>query len=245
MTEEQQQLLIKKIDGELTPEGERQFAYYLQQDANFAREYALQQGMIAALQSDHEQQLKQQFQAVYRQVEVRHQRRRTIYYRIAAVISLLLLITCVWFYSSDRAPAAPQLFARYYTPYQAAPLVRSKTPDGPYQRASDLYRDGRYDEAIPLLKDALATDTSRQDKLQLLLGNSYLQTDSVALAITRFQAAASSDNMMMQQFGRWYLALSYLRAGDTEAARTILTRISSEPGMYQSKAQQLLQALPT
>lgn len=243
MTEEQQQLIINKLDGVLTAEQEERFRQYMDQDTEFAQEYALQQGMVDALRSNHEQALRQQFQAIYNQVEARQQRRKVVYYGMVAAIGMMLLGTLAWWYLGMRSPSSQQLFITYYTPYQADPLVRGKAPAGAYQQAIGYYRDGRYRAAIPLLKEVLATDTSRQDKLRLLLGNSYLQVDSTTQAVQYLTPVAASDDPMMQQFGQWYLALSYLRVNDTAAAHTVLKRISNQTGMYSEKAGALIEEL--
>ena len=242
MSEEEQQWIIRKIDGELSLEEEAQFQQRLQLDTRFAQEYALQQNIIDGLRDDHEQQLKRRYREVYEAVAHRREQRRR-YFAVAAVVSLLIMAVAGYFLM--RPPSSESLYAEYYSPYRADPLLRGESDhETLYQRAMDLYRREQYQAAIPLLETSLSSDTLGQDKLSLFLGNSYLNENKISSAIAYFERASRSRDPVMQQFGKWYLALSYLKNDDLLTTRRLLESIASQPGIHQDRAQTLLEEIP-
>lgn len=163
----------------------------------------------------------------------------------AAVILLLLLL---W---PRPTPDLPALYAQYpiEAPFAA---LRGSAGDTAWAAAATAYTAGEYAAAIGVLETILA-DTARHDraKAQFYLGLSYLQlppatgaTETARLAAARAALTSVAPESSYREAALWYLALSYLRAGDAPGARTALARIVAYPHHYrQAEAQALLAQL--
>lgn len=229
---DQDDLIEKKLDGTLTAEESQHFKVLLRTDPAFAQAYATQRGMITALREHYKEDLHQQLEAGYQ--TYRENRRRQSYYGIAAVLLLALLGGWFWF-GTDQS-----LFDRYYQPYEA---VVYRSASSAANEAIIYYNQEQYAETIPLLQSLQQSGDSIA-YWTLLLGNAYLQLDSTTQAIDQFtQVAAVSSNNTYTQYGRWYLVMSYLKNKDTTSAREALQLIARQPGLFQQKAQQLLEEL--
>ena len=229
-------LIDSKLSGELTPAEEKVFAQRLEQDSEFAEQYALSQLMVETLREQH---LREEMRGWRRETNRRRQRQRW-QYGVAAGLALLLLAGGGWYLSSTQ-PTPQSLYETYYTVYPADPVLRGE-PTVDYNQAMTLYREGRYAEAIPLFEALQATDQA-DIWTALFLGNSYLNVDRTPEAVRYFKQVAASEDAIIQQYGRWYLALTYLKREEQEAARALLQRLSDQPGMFQKKAQALLSEL--
>ncbi len=236
MMEDDLQLIERKLAGELSPPEETTFSQRLSQDAEFAEQYALGQMMIASLRDHH---LKQEMQG-WSKAAARQQKRRR-QYGIAAAAAFLLTATAAVWYVSSLQPTPQALYETYYTVYPADPVLRGE-PTVDYNQAMRLYQEERYQEAIPLFEELQAND-STDPWIALFLGNSHLNTGETEAAIRYFGQVAEADDAIVRRYGQWYLALSYLRNGDLSASEEQLRSLSEQPGMFQRKAQIMLEEM--
>ena len=240
MTEEDYLLIEKKIDGTLTTEEARAFDRRQTEDKEFAEAYALQQSAIDTFRREHPQRLKEEMRAMHEEMkaERRQQQESRRPYAIAAVVALLLVATSLFFFL--RTPSSQDLYAEYYHPYRATIVGRGASPEQKNQ-TEQLYSEGRFAEAIPLLQTLVAeTDGTETDRWRLILGNAYLQMDSTTQALDQFEQITDAD---YQPYARWYTAMSHLKAEDTDAAQKVLQLLANQPSPFRSKAQQLLNEL--
>ena len=243
MTEADYILIDKKLDEDLTPDEAQAFDQRCAHDPEFAEEYALQQQLIDTFRAHHPQRLKAEMKALHQEVKSERQiQHRKRIYAIAATITLLLVATIAFFYF--RPPSPEALYAEYYHPYQAKFVVRGAPSAQKGSQAEDLYDAGQLATAIPLLGELSETEQGAlADRWRLILGNAYLQSDSIPQAIRQFERVTKSSNGEYQEFAKWYTAMSLLKAGDTQAAENILQPIANQPGPFQDKARQLLDEL--
>ena len=231
---DQDELIERKIDGTLTPEEAHQFDRLLRSDPAFAQAYATQREMIALFRQHQKEVLHEQLKAGYQVYRTKRASKR-YYYGVAATLLLVLLGGWFWWFSSNES-----LFAKYYQPYEAT-ISRGNASISENQ-AVTYYSQEQYAKAVPLLRDLKQTNND-SDYWTLLLGNAYLQIDSISQAITQFEQAANSQNPVYQQYGGWYTALSYLKAKEMARARLVLQPIAEQPGLFKQKAQQVLREL--
>lgn len=161
---------------------------------------------------------------------------------IAASIALMLLIGAyVWWQSQDQ-PDAPALFASYFTPYENVLTQRDPQGDSLLQLGLDAYDAQQYERAQSLLETYFAAAPQRKGE-QLYLGICYLINKQYPPALIRFEQARQ-DPLYREQ-ARWYEALTLLRMGKRDAAKTTLIRITQVEGPHfqQAAARQLLTAL--
>ena len=228
---DQDALIEKKIDGTLTPEESQRFNLLLRADPVFTHSYASQRVMITIFQQHQKEALHQKLEAGY-QTYRKNRTLRRYYYGAAA--SLLFLLLGGWFWWSN---SSNRLFVAYYQPY-AVISPRGAVP-ATENRATNYYNQEQYAKALTLLQNLQQTSNNR-DYWTLLLGNAYLQVDSIAQARAQFKQVANSPNDVYQQYGRWYEAMSYLKVDETGKAKLTLQPIADQPGLFQRKAQQLL-----
>ena len=231
----QDALIEKKLDGTLTQEETQQFDHLLRADPAFAHAYTTQKEMIALFRQHQRETLQEELEAGYQQ----YQKKRTLrsYYYGAAAVVVLLVAFGIWFWLPAHHE---QLFAAYYRPYEAT-IARGITHEQ-QQKAVMLYSQGAYTIAIPLLRSLQQTEKDA-NYWTLLLGNAYLQVDSTAQAIKQFEQVAVSGHTDYQQYSQWYTAMTYLKEDDTTTARAMLQSIAEYPGLFQHKAQLLLNDL--
>ena len=157
---------------------------------------------------------------------------------IAIAASITLLITVYYF--ANLAPAPQELFASRYQPYPNVfePTMRgtSKMQDK-RAHAFGAYDQGDYATAAQLFNELLATD--KEPGMLLLLGNSNLSLGKIEDAQNNFlELIANFDELDAQ--AKWYLALSYLKQGQSEKANLILQELSDPQVTYSKKAKELL-----
>lgn len=229
-----EELIEKKIDGTLTAQERKQFDDLLRTDPAFAQAYTTQTEMVHILQQRCKADLHKQLEMGY-SVYRRNQRSKKIYYSIAAVFLIIVAGGWFWWNSANKT-----LFDKYYRPYEA--LVYRGSSPAVSSQAVLYYEQAQYTKAIPLLKSLQQTD-NKQEYWSLLLGNAYLQSDSIPQAINQFTRVAESSDSNYAQYGSWYAAMSYLKDNNVPRARESLQRIANQPGLFQRKANQLLNEL--
>jgi FimV-like protein len=151
----------------------------------------------------------------------------------AAAIALILL---VWNPS--------QTSANLYEQYALHPTLalQERSVDGSsLETAEQAFNQGQYEAAYTQLS-ALEEQLQENPQLKLSLGIAALETDRVQEGRAQFEALAEGDTAL-QEYGRWYLALSYVKTGDNEAARPLLQALAEQPSAFQQQAQDLLQQL--
>ena len=229
------ELIDKKIESTLTPEEDRRFAERMAHEPAFAEAYRTQRQAIDALRTHHARELRQEVRHLYARVQHQRQRRVRWYYAAAAGLVGVIGVAAYWF---SLAPTSEQLYASYYTVYPAYRATRGGDSSA-YDRGLSLYNQGQYAEALPYLERLPEVDSLR-DRVNLLLGNAYLQTDQPTRARETLSAVAASDDTLLQQQGQWYLALSYLKQHHVAAARPILEELAAA-GMYRKEAHEILE----
>lgn len=177
-------------------------------------------------------------------------RRLSRLYAIAAAI-LLLIAAGSWWLTHQPAMDYEALYAEAFTPY--ANELDSRTMGGEDSPASldeklaaaSLAYDRRdYAAAATAFADYLtAAPASAPASARLYYGISLLGANKAREAIPVFEQLAE-DELSYRDTARWYQALALLRSQQPEAARQILTGISSSPSSpFAQRATTLLKAM--
>lgn len=151
----------------------------------------------------------------------------------AAAIALILLVWNPF-----------QTSANLYEQYALHPVLalQERNVDGSSpQAAEQAFNQGEYETAYTQLS-ALVQELPDNPQLKLSLGIAALETGRTDEARTQFEALAGGSSAL-QEYGRWYMALSYVKTGDYEAARPLLQTLAGQPSAFQQQAQRLLQQL--
>jgi tetratricopeptide (TPR) repeat protein len=127
--------------------------------------------------------------------------------------------------------------------------------EGPLEDAFTYYQQHRYKDAATEFTSADINEATRgfeADPKQTAFyacyyaGLSYLAANHAAAAIAELKKASDqSPGDLSQIKTQWYLALAYLKSGDTQAAKKLLSNVSSahKNAGYQLQAQKLLHAM--
>ena len=126
-------LIEKKIDGELTPAEEKQFAECLKNEPEFAQKYYEYQAAINGLRNHFKQNLRRELEAnahlepddddVPSVLNQSSFRSRLLRYWPAAAAALVLAVGGLWWFRASPV-SAEQLAEEFYTVYPVDPVVR-------------------------------------------------------------------------------------------------------------------------
>ena len=144
--------------------------------------------------------------------------------RIAAAIVLLLGV--VWFMKPQQNPA--KLYSTYVQ-HDDIILNQRGEDDNNSKQAEQLFNEGNYKEAVPLL-EAVAKNEINYDVV-LALGIAYLEQNSFDKALEQFKSIQDSDAIIKDK-AMWYEAVTYLKMEDKLKALTTFEQLQIEYPFY-------------
>lgn len=138
------------------------------------------------------------------------------------------------------------LFAEHMVAYSGPDRLRSDSAnaDDPWIRFTDLYKSGRYEEALRELEVPPMSPVPGYLRAfyrgQCLLLRTAPDPQG---AMTVFQQVLDQDNDL-HAAAHWYMALAALRADDVAIARTHLEELVKDGGYKSDESHELLESLP-
>ncbi|MCE7926717.1 MAG: hypothetical protein DYG98_27055 [Haliscomenobacteraceae bacterium CHB4] len=136
-----------------------------------------------------------------------------------------------------------RLFARHFKPYKddtLEPLIRGAATPSPSERFQQLYWEDKHREALAVFGTMVEADKNN-DNLLFLKANCLLATGQAGEAAALLEQILRNDRTRFMAEARWYLALSYLRSGRNEQARSLLREIQADKeSPRQADAERLL-----
>lgn len=147
---------------------------------------------------------------------------------LAAAASVLLLVVAYLGLNTRRTPE--ELYSAYYEVFQSPGpgITRGSTPElSVKDRAYAAYDKGDYATAIDLFNQELSVRPEVNDYVKICLGSAYLATGEPELAEGVLREVTSDPHGDMVTIGKWYLALSHLKQGELEEAKSLLIGLSS------------------
>lgn len=108
-------------------------------------------------------------------------------------------------------------------------------------KAEKAYNELDYPNAILYYKQLLNKDPN-QDKYILFLGVSYLADNQPEQAIRLFNNSPYKNSMYAEDIN-WYLALAYIKKGDTQTAAILLQNLAKVSDYYKEQASALYKKL--
>ncbi len=165
-------------------------------------------------------------------------------YRVAA--SVAVVVVCAVLIFQMLGKGEPPLFDQYFQPYDEWSYMRgSGEQDLLWEKALRSYQQAAYAEGLALMKEVGPEASGNVPRYHLYMGitNLSLHPPESLRAIDQLKRVLSSENSFADP-ARWYLALAYLEASDTEAAKQHLQAlIETESALYLEKATALLEQL--
>ena len=245
---EQDLILIEKyLDTSLNKDEKDLFDEKINKAPHFKEEVMFQQSIITSLKVQEKVNLKDDLRQMLKEVKnsqkLKKENVMTTYtkkmLKIAAVFALMIIATIGYLYL--KPTQQEKLFHAYYEPFPEDPMTRGDKIDT-YDEAMKLYGKGEYKEAIPLFQQ-ITTENSDNLRYYLFLGNCYLNTNNIELALNSFTKVLETEDTLVKTHADWYIALCHLKANDKEKALKQLNKIKTGQGLYQKDAEALLQKL--
>jgi len=164
---------------------------------------------------------------------------RLKYFALAASIALFFVVSAYLFQKND---SEPKIYANFYEAYKPLNMqTRGGEEDRLIWEARQLYKEGKYAEAIPLLAHCSKSDC------QLMRATAFLETEKEDSAKAIFQELSQEQSISLekQQIASWYLALTLVKTEDWAAAQKELEQLlhTAKEGYYIDQAKALLQAI--
>ena len=165
---------------------------------------------------------------------------RKLFYRIAATIIILLSIGTILYFMNVAKPDAQQLFADYYKPYPNVVTVKGSN-DKLLSAGMYYYDIAKYDSAI-MFYDKILEDNTQNTEVLFYKGICLLATDKQDEATGIFNEITQDNKSPFKDQAKWYLALAYIKEGNSVKAKEVLSGISKGSSNYE-KAKKLLRQL--
>lgn len=170
-----------------------------------------------------------------------HFSKRYLYW--AASVSIIVFFCALYFFRSGDTRAGA-VFAENYRPYQIAIVGRNGQTEEYDHPAFTKYQSRDYQEAGRLLEQLISEENQfDRQLLQLLLGNCYLNSGNPDKALATFKQVMDSDQLIYEQHGRWYYALTLLKEHKTEQSLKLFQYIASADPLYAEQAEKIIKEL--
>lgn len=228
-------LLHKYFEQQLSDEEKVLFNSLLQNDAEFAKEVAYQKNVKKAITLNEREVLKQKLKSYEAKPKF-----RSAYWFSAAVV-ILFLGGLTWF---QLQPSSPEkLYQEYYHSYPnvVAPTVRGDNERNLKSDAFYEYDSGNYEKSLALFSKIYADEGV--DYALFYKAMSLLELNRFEEAITSFEQFNTADNNAFSPFVKWYKALSYLKINEKEKAIELLNELAGKENPQQQTAKKLLTEL--
>lgn len=164
--------------------------------------------------------------------------------RYAAVVAGLIVIGSIALMSKGK-PDNDELISRYYQPYEIAAISRSaSTGSGTdnFRLAVEYYNIRDYRNAAVYFSRVL-DDNPGDMRTELLNGISNFEIQNYPEASGSFSKVIADKNNFYIDHAQWYLALCYIKTGDTDKAVSQLEKIEDSRTIYRKEAKKILRYL--
>jgi tetratricopeptide (TPR) repeat protein len=154
------------------------------------------------------------------------------------VLSLLLFKTLIPGYSGDS------VYTRNYEPLEANSFQlrgNSQSDNGKLQEGVDFYLSKDFGKAELAFNDLRKMNKNLPEVL-LFSGLNQMEQNNFPAAINYFNELLSGEVQFVPET-QWYLGLCYLKTGDLQKARSLMTVVSETEGIYKKKALLILKTL--
>lgn len=248
MDDDQQSEAIRRyLNGNMDPIEQQAFEQSMQNNAALQEAYRFHKQVYDGLALNFQKEKKQ----LLRDLEARPSSGKgsLIWYRVAAVIGLLLIIggggwlTQYWMAGPTPSQLADQSFQPF--PNYLVENYRNRgKPTHPelLRNGMDAYEAASFPKARTYLEQAVSQEMALPVS-RFYLGNTYLALNKPQKAIKQLTTVKGAIEKQYRYPNLWYLSLAYLQADQPEKAKPLLQKLAGSKSNYQTKAQHLLQAL--
>ncbi len=240
----QNELIEKYIDGELSPEERQEVEKLIEQDEQFSQEFQLRLNVNHAIMENDVMKLRENLEEICRNS---NQQKGTIIRRLyerkwhlVAASTTILVVIGSFVLSEFNTPTPEQLFNKHYKFETCIEGERgnSSSMDVNIKTALTHYNNSEFTEAIKILKNYEDNILSK-----FYLGLSYVETKKYSKAIRCFQYVLDDNNNLFLEQSRWYKGLCFLKLNKKVEAKFVFEKIIEEKELYKDKAAEILKSL--
>ena len=225
-----QELIEKYVNGEMSDAERKAFEDNLTDDTKLANELLSYQKSRLAIKAAIRQEIREDTGKALQDWKNKKKRRTRRIYRwsIAATILLITAIGISFFIGNKQTVSPDQLFAAHFELPKVS-NIRTNSSDHPiFEQAVTAFYEKSFTTVLDLLSpQATDPDISLSSDALIMLGVSHLALNNLSQAINVLQKVDSSGSLY--QDAEWYLALAYLKNGQTNEAKQILGKIAQTP----------------
>lgn len=170
--------------------------------------------------------------------------RKSMNIKFAAALATLVLIGSIALLSRGK-PDSDEIISRYYKPYEVATISRSANMavnSDNFRLAVEYYNVSDYRNAAIYFSRVLE-DNPGDMHTELLNGISNFETQNYPEASGSFSKVIEDNNNFYIDHAQWYLALCYIKTGETVKAVNQLATIEDSRTIYRKEAKKILRYL--
>lgn len=234
-------LIERYFDNALTPEEAHNLKDRLNKDFEFQKLFDQEKLLINTIRfqaAKKDLDFLKTVESSLRDNKTAYIRKHWYYYAAAASVALIAL--ALWVPTFNQKPE--ELYAAYFQPHPNIfeVTLRGQTDPTLRTRAFQAYDQQDYERAAALFAEVLKEKNDAG--ALMLLGNSNLILDKTEMAKQNFMdLIASSDELDLQ--AKWYLGMTYLKTGQADQARNLLSEISATQNIYAERAREILKKM--
>ncbi len=241
----------KFLDGKLTAGELEAFKKMQEEDASFREMVVDMRLLVNGIRSTARDSLRQEissWEIMQPAIEPKANLRKRVmgmgWISLAAAACLAATLYIGVFRPPQSERIANSIYREYYDGAYQNTVVLSYRSDENHisgaQQAFGAYDRKEYQTAIALFS-ALP---QKNDTVQFFLGQSFLSEKEYLKAAECFRATLESGKFMPDE-SRWFLAISLLKSGKTDEAKSIFGELSSYRNVYQNQALEIRSKLST
>jgi len=158
----------------------------------------------------------------------------------AAIFAGLILIGTIALYIRNNNSTA-DIASRYSPEYSPMAAYRSLSADldEAYNRATEYYNAGNYDEAIEWFNMIVDSDM----QVEFLKGASHMHIRQYKEAVGSFSKVVDDNDNLFIEDARFYLGVCYIQIDQTERAKELLVSIIDSENRHKKDARKLLRKI--
>jgi hypothetical protein len=226
-------LIEKYFENSLNSKEQISFNDLLQNDKEFKKEFLFQKDLKKAISLNQREELKLDLQQFEKEYQEKSKENVSFYKWLVAASIALLLGFGAWFVKDHYFPSNENLYAQNFEPYRniVQPIVRGENPKTIEYSAFVAYENKNYHKAINLFNSVADPN---KPYIQFYKAMCFLSLNKTDDAIQLLLPVATSNNKNdsskdFSEMANWYLALAYLKSGNTDKALSRFLVIANHP----------------
>jgi tetratricopeptide (TPR) repeat protein len=207
---------------DMTEEERLSFKAHLKADPELDREVDLQRDLLKSVQLVGQQKMKTNMKQWRQEMALQKGTYKTINmsWKVAIAAAVMLSFFLITYFLVIKKNSPEELFAQYYEAYEV-PTARGS---GDILEADNFYKKGDYLSAVGLYEQVLQTYPADWDtRFYTAIG--YIELDETEKSRTSLNLIINEGSPDFKELAPWYLALTYLKEGDTKSCRQILEKM--------------------